>query len=147
MSLRLRLGKLERKTRPRPNRRWTMRDFLEEFERLSAGGYFDGEPDFAEALEEFRDEVEAGEDAGKAWWWLGEMFDRVAKGRPAVTREALVELSSWWSRNWPQHRELFDPNLRVYLGDHGSPNAIRCPGITAVFERLQRLRARHPELP
>jgi hypothetical protein len=128
----------------------TTRDWLELWEGLEAERQFfsaAGEDDYPEAIRWLRDQVEAGlpENDCTAWYWIGEMFTRVINGRPPVTRANYGPVAEWYARH-EKHPEIYDVNVSLYVYD-GRSDCVRIPGITAVYERLQRLRARHPELP
>jgi hypothetical protein len=144
MTLRTRLTNLERRTRPRPTGRLTMQDWLDIFEQLGQEGYFQGEPDFDEAISCFRAEVMAGEPRCPSWDWVGSMYERISKGLPPVTEREYGELAAWYLRH--EHRkDIFDVNIRYYLGN-GDPRGVRTPYCTPIVARLRRMRARHPEL-
>jgi hypothetical protein len=60
MTLKLRLGRLEKRARPVVDRGgWTPRRFLQVFEELGSQGYFACEPDYETAIRELRREVES----------------------------------------------------------------------------------------
>jgi hypothetical protein len=124
----------------------TPRDFLEAWEALGDRGFFDGEPDYDRAIRAFRAEVEAGDpEEYENMHWVGGMYLRVLHGRRPVTERGWCEAAQWYLRNLPLHRaELYEVNLKLFVGD-GDARTARHPDVTAVFERLQRLRARHPE--
>jgi hypothetical protein len=75
----------------------TQSEWLKVFEDQGRHGFFDGEPDFAVALEAFRQAVAEKPDATRVpgeWWWLGEMVERVSHGRPGVTEGEFIELAA-----------------------------------------------------
>jgi hypothetical protein len=146
MTLKLRLGRLEKRTRPMPDRGgWTPRRFLEVFKQLGEQGYFSPEPDFPKALEQLRAEVEEDNRDCMSVFWILDLFIYRRMGRGPVSEADWVEAAGWYLRNVGPHREqLYKINLSLFVSD-GSARVARLPDVTAVYERLQRLRARYPE--
>jgi hypothetical protein len=139
---------------------WTGREWLDRLEEAGRLGHFDGEPDFATALEVYRAAVEGAEAEGREtrdlpqWNWLCEMASRALDGRPAVTESEFVDLSEWFEVN---QARLGQDGGAVDLGDGESVSldnlryAIgqgpRASGVTEVVERLRRLQARFDPAP
>jgi hypothetical protein len=132
-------------TRPVPHGRWQPIDFLAEFERLGQEGFFEAEPDYETAIALLRSEVVADDPECRSLYWLGAMHQRRRQGRPPVTEWGWCEAAEWYLRNLPLHRaELYEVNLKLFVGI-GDARIARHPDVTAVYECLQRLRAKHPE--
>ena len=130
------------------------------FEQWAAAGVFDREPDFPAALQAYRDGIREQGGEGrkvKEWFWLAEMARRVLHGKSPVTEAEYVELSEWFHR----HKSEIPIEERRYVVEswlcgtrsvtHFSLDSTfdrgpRRMGATAVVEKMQELKAAHPEL-
>ena len=145
MSLRSRLARLETtRTTPhsgggrlRPPEWWADR-----FAEWREQGFFDGEPDAPVAIRLHREAVERGDPEPVEWEWVAEMYDRIIKGKPAVTEGEYVRLAAWYDRN--RCRGIQDPNITYML--YGYMNGPRRLGATEAVEKLRASKAAHPEL-
>jgi hypothetical protein len=91
-------------------------------------------------------------DVNKAWHWLGEMLERVVKGRPPVTEQEYRELEEWFQKNGDGLHRLESHGL-LDLGNgrktttanlrHGLWQGPRALGATEVVEDLRQLRKLH----
>jgi hypothetical protein len=136
------------------------------FEQLAAAGFAQHEPDFPQALAEYRVVVEKyGEDTrgreeswelhkarNRAWFWIIEMYDRVREGKPAVTLSEYESLADGFeehqeelcSINPPSHTLDLGNGRQVCLADianHLGNKGARALGTTEVVEKLRLLRA------
>jgi hypothetical protein len=118
------------------------------FEDQGRRGFFDGEPDFAVALDAYRQAVAEKPDATRVpgeWWWLCEMVERVSHGRPGVTEGEFIELAAWFATNEGRMEELVDVGAGRRVGRTnlrcGVKKGPRALGATRVVEDLRGLRA------